>query len=146
MVSFLREFSLVRLFVLLSVGLLAYTYIDRTSEPNQSDSNPIHTETNDGGTVQSARQDKKTPKKPDSGKAKPPSIEAMGDPSTSNKAARVLGVDDYQYQTMKEDYFCDLAKTAWENCELQLRNEADFEVCLKMGGYYTNSRHCGYQP
>lgn len=66
--------------------------------------------------------------------------------SKVNATARVLRIDEDHYQVMKEDYFCDLAITARENCELQLRSEESMEICLKMGGYFTNSRHCGYQP
>ncbi|GEM_PF-6338477 len=46
----------------------------------------------------------------------------------------------------KQDYFCDLARNIRENCEAIPRDEIGHEVCLKVGGYYTDSRYCGYQP
>gem|GEM_PF-1626163 len=146
---FLRQLSLIKLLVILSVCLLAYLYIDTAPLPTRTDLKPNPEQSSDtmlGKTAHNARQDIKKHKKPGAKKVKPASIETMGDPTTLNKAARVLGIDDNQYQAMKEDYFCDLAKTAWENCELQQTSDENLELCLKMGGYYTNSRHCGYQP
>jgi len=63
-----------------------------------------------------------------------------------DQTAKVLGIDKDHYQVMKEDYFCDLAATARENCELQQRSEESMEICLKTSGYFTNSRQCGYLP
>jgi len=63
-----------------------------------------------------------------------------------DQTAKVLGIDKDHYQVMKEDYFCDLAATARENCELQQRSDESMEICLKTSGYFTNSRQCGYLP
>ncbi len=60
--------------------------------------------------------------------------------------AQAIGINKEDHQVLKEDFFCDLALTARENCELQPRDELAMELCLKMSSYYTNSRHCGYQP
>jgi hypothetical protein len=80
------------------------------------------------------------------GKAQSSETAIMSSNTGGNETAKVLGIDEDQYQVMKEDYFCDLAMTARENCELQERSEESMEICLKMGGYFTNSRHCGFQP
>ncbi len=45
-----------------------------------------------------------------------------------------------------EDYFCALAQSVQENCRALPRDETAYEDCLSFGGYYTHSRHCGYQP
>jgi hypothetical protein len=64
----------------------------------------------------------------------------------ANAIAQAIGLNEEDHKVLKEDFFCELALTARENCELQPRDELAMELCLKMSSYYTNSRHCGYQP
>ena len=134
---------------MIATGFLIYNYYVNSMEPNQlesiSDSAQSRLESSDEGVKKMPGNDKKATV---SGAEKilSPSLETFDDSASNNVTARALGIDEDQYQVMKEDYFCDLAITARENCELQSRSEESMELCLKMGGYYTNSRHCGYRP
>ncbi len=68
---------------------------------------------------------------------------------TTNKQDDVdpfTGLDAEQRQVLKENYFCDLAYNARQTCESHPRSEKSMEICLKLSAYFTNSRHCGYQP
>ncbi len=145
MSNILRRVSLLKVLVAISVCILIYFYFVKDMLPNQILSS--------SGSVQlqaklSTNGLKNTKKKIVSETLRLKSSEIFDDATkkTSNATARVLKIEDDQYQIMKEDYFCDLALTARGNCELQLRSEEGMEICLKMGGYFTNSRHCGYQP
>ena len=76
---------------------------------------------------------------------------ALPAPPTIEKPQRAqptlpYNIDRYDDPVMRSAYFCDLALTQRERCEKIPRDPQSIEFCLKATGYYSNSRHCGYQP
>ncbi len=57
-----------------------------------------------------------------------------------------ISLDTPERLKKKKGYFCALAETTRKNCEKMQRDMEGLEACLKLGGYYTNARHCGYRP
>jgi len=138
-----KRSSPLNLFMLVFVCAIAYTvyfFYTEITEPEKKSSKPLSTSTEI--SLDEGNKNKQTKKS----KIQPSVPASINKNKGDNATAKVLGIDEEQYQVMKEDYFCDLAATARENCELQQRSEEAMEICLKMGSYYTNSRHCGYQP
>ncbi len=123
-----------------AIAYTIYCFYTGITEPEKKTSKPVST------TSEVLLDDMKKKVPSNISKTKPSVPASMNKNKAGNATAKVLGIDEEQYQVMKEDYFCDLAATARENCELQQRSEEAMEICLKMGSYYTNSRHCGYQP
>ncbi len=144
MSNILRQVSLLKVIITICVGILIYFYFVKDKLPHQilSSSGSVQLQAK---APENGLKNNKTKIVSETLKLKS-SEKLDATNNTRNATARVLKIDDDQYQIMKEDYFCDLALTARENCELQTRSEEGMEICLKMGGYFTNSRHCGYQP
>ncbi|MET0070099.1 MAG: hypothetical protein ABW096_08655 [Candidatus Thiodiazotropha sp.] len=67
-------------------------------------------------------------------------------PARPLPGAKVVG--DYtiaEHMKFKEEYYCDLAIQAREQCEGH-PDEGTYKQCLSLRSYYTYSRHCGHQP
>ncbi len=54
--------------------------------------------------------------------------------------------DREHVKTARKEYACSLALGIRENCEQLQRTEQEHQTCLKLGGYHTFARQCGYQP
>jgi len=50
-----------------------------------------------------------------------------------------------EHRQFKEEYYCDLAVQAREQCE-GLQDTRAYEHCLSLRSYYTYGRHCEYLP
>ena len=74
------------------------------------------------------------------------SMDVAPSDSEVEQFAEAADLDPMQVAEMKASYFCDLAISLRERCEKIPRNPEQMEFCLRSMGYYTNSRHCGYQP
>lgn len=66
--------------------------------------------------------------------------------SAIEQFAQAADLAPAQVVDMQAAYFCDLAVQVRTRCESIPRTQEQMEFCLKSMGYYTNSRHCGYQP
>ena len=57
-------------------------------------------------------------------------------------------VGDYtisEHRVFKEQYYCELAVQAREQCQAAADDDS-YRRCLSLRSYHTYSRHCGYQP
>ena len=123
--------------MLVFVSAIAYTiycFYTGITEPDKKVSKPV------SATSDILLDDVKKKAPSNITKTKPSVPARINIDKGENANAKVLGIDEEQYQVMKEDYFCDLAATARENCELQQRSEEAMEICLKSALPWSLSR------